>query len=296
MYEIEYSIFKFIENWLRVKRIQLIYFIKYSIFHRKILKVTKSQKNKYLGQSVIVFANGPSVREIDPEKIALYQSKGFKVIAVNSFSLASQAEIITPDIMVLSDPFYFGTYSGNKELDTIDNRDLINKALAKIKLSASLNFIPIQYYKNASIGNKYGIMAFRNPFSDNVTDITKPHCYVGMTAYLALAVAGYLGFKNIYISGFDNSWFKSLQVDEENQLYMDNSHFYDSGNHQTIKVDKADGRDVGHYLYIQHFLFRDLKMFRKLPIVNLDKNSLTDAFPKKHNLDVYLENTAIKNE
>ena len=38
---------------------------------------------------------------------------------------------------------------------------------------------------------------------------------------------------------------------------------------------------------VYNWIFENYELFKSYKIVNLDKNSLIDSFPKKHNLNVY---------
>jgi hypothetical protein len=51
--------------------------------------------------------------------------------------------------------------------------------------------------------------------------------------------------------------------------------------------EKPRKRNVAEELLAYSRLFSDLYGFSKFDIVNLDPDSLTDAFPKFHNLDIY---------
>ena len=107
-----------------------------------------------------------------------------------------------------------------------------------------------------------------------------------MTVYCALSIALYLDFSRIYICGVDNTYFKSVTVDGENRLFFENTHFYDERISKT-PVSALDGANMGHFLDIQQKLFQDLYRFSGCSITNLDPESLVDAFPKHHKLDVY---------
>ena len=109
-----------------------------------------------------------------------------------------------------------------------------------------------------------------------------------MTAYKALSIACYMGYEKIYVCGFDNSYFKSIFVDKDNNVYYNDEHYYSPRRPIDLKYKVShEGRSVGELLYTHHFLFKQLEKYRGFPIINLDEESLVDAFKKHHDLDVY---------
>jgi hypothetical protein len=104
-----------------------------------------------------------------------------------------------------------------------------------------------------------------------------------MTGLKAMSIACYLGYKEIYICGFDNDQWTTLKVDQYNNIFNQRSHFY--GNQKYYKFDHKI--QIGYFLKKFAEIFENYELFKNYKIVNLDKNSLIDSFPKKHNLNVY---------
>lgn len=269
----------------------LIFFLDYLLYFRYLLinyrhltelKRVKIFHNSEKGKNAFVFANGPSLLKLDFDKIKYYQKElGFRVIGVNSFILNGK---IIPDYYVLSDPAFFGNYYNITE-EKIKEINMVLKLLEKYKVTL---FVPLEFKNKIRICTE--IYYFNDYelrwFNKNVIDITKPRSYLSMTAYKALAIACYMGFEKIYIAGFDNNWFKTLTVDEENRIYYFNEHGIrqsDSGKHY---VRDDEGSNLGEVLFSHSYLFTDLHKFPK-NIINLDKSSLVDAFSKSHDLDIY---------
>jgi hypothetical protein len=286
MYKIYSNPFLFIRYWIKIKLIKLFLYFKYNVLEKQIINKTKKLHNSKKGKKVFVFANGPSLQKISPHKIQKYKKNGYDLIAINSYISSIFSQYINPDYYVLADPGYFSDYNSNPKHFTSERIMGIQNDIQKIKNINSVLFIPIQYYENIQHDKKLAFINFRDPFSSNVSLITKPPGYTTMTAYIALSIACYLGYSEIYIAGFDNSWFKSIEIDVNNEMYLSNNHFYDNKSN-IEKVSREDGENLGHFLFINHFLFKDLHKFNNFPIINLDPQSLTDAFSKKHNLDVY---------
>lgn len=245
------------------------------------LQQTRQLKQSKVNKQAIVLANGPSVGQLDPNKIArLQQEHGFDVFAVNSYISSPLADVVVPDYYLLSDPAFFHpeqhthlTERLQRDITLLTQKDIIC-------------FVPLEHYDRAPFKRKYGFYDRGNLFLNKIT-ITGPRCYVSMTAYKALAAACYMGYSQIYICGFDNDYFLNLIVDEHNDMYYIDRHFYDKSGDQGTKVRDAHASSVGELLYSHHFLFKDLEKFKNYPIINLSQRGLVDCFPKQHSLDIY---------
>lgn len=263
-------------------------YLKYSILNKKALNNTKQLKLIHKDRKVFVLANGPSMKKLDPRKICLLQKQGFHVIAVNSFISSEFGNIVKPDYYVLSDPAHFGIYSE----DFSDRRKSeVQNDLKKVVENNIPLLVPLDLYQKIDYEHQYAFCDVENLCGNNVADITKPRSYLSMTAYKALSLACYLGYQEIHICGFDNDYFKTITVDENNIMYYEDEHFY-QGSSDSLKYRVLDeeGSSLGELLYSHHFLFKNLEKFKKFPIINLDKNGLVDCFTKAHDLDVYLDN------
>jgi len=259
----------------------------------KELKKTNRLRNSMNHTSAFVFANGPSLKKLDFLKIKKYQKEGFKIFCVNSFIGDGIGLIFIPDYYVLSDPAFFGFFNelyeilgkeADKRVEEIKNNINVLKKYKDIKL-----FVQIQFYGKLDMPNE--IFYFNDTeymwFNKNVFNILFPRFYQSMTAYKALAVASFMGFKKIYICGFDNDYFKHITVDAENDLYYLNMHFKEQKDSKIRKVPYNEASNIAELLRSFSSLFEDLYKFPKDRIINLDSESLVDAFSKKHELDVY---------
>ena len=273
---------------LRVKTYFKIskYFFRYTMWSLHDLNRTKNLKGIHSNDSAFVFANGPSVNLLDPVKINLYKNIGYSVFGINSYISTEFGEKVIPDYYVVSDPAHFGIHF--YDIPEKRKKEIANDMEKIIDHNISL-FAPSSLYKRIKYKNIFPFNDSENIFSNNAVNILHPRGYVSMTAYKALAAACYLGFKKIYVCGFDNNYFKNIEVDQENNMFYPDDHFYHQDrNTKMHKVHPLEGRTLGEFLFNHHFLFKQLEKFKKYPIINLDKFSLVDAFSKKHDLDVYL--------
>ena len=252
--------------------------------HIRSVNKTYKLKNIHRNDFAFVFANGPSLQKIDPNKIKTLQNKNYFVFVINSFIDTEFARHVIPDYYLLSDPVYFGV---NMHLISEERKKETMQDMKKIKDNNIKLFVPCSYVSLVDYDKKFSFNDSQNLFCDNITNIYRPRGYISMTAYKALAMACFMGFKNIYICGFDNNYFKNLFVNENNEIFYEEDHFYDDDSNKS-KIHKTEAKSVGELLYNHHFLFKHLEKFSKYPIINLDKESLVDSFEKKHNLDVYI--------
>lgn len=254
------------------------------IKNKKYLDDTKLLRDLYKGEGAFVFANGPSLNKLDLNRVSFLQSEhGFKLICVNSF-IRSFHDVVKPDFYVLSDPAYFGV------ADTSVTEKRLLELKEDISILEILNipvFIPLQFAKFAKINTKvyyFNDYEFRY-FNKNIVNITTPRSYLSMTAYKALAIACFMGFDKIYISGFDNDWFKTVGSNYNNDLFYENNHAARQACSGKHLVSKNESRSVGDLLHKHSFLFLDLERFPG-NIYNLDESSLVDSFTKINIKDI----------
>jgi hypothetical protein len=244
----------------------------------KLKKIKNSKKNK----KAFVFANGPSISKLDAYKIKSYQEKGFDVFAGNSYINTSFGEIVVPDFYVFSDNIHFGKKT-TKLLYEKHKKEVTKVLGLKIPI-----FVPHRYCKGLDWPNTHVFNDSFDIFSNNVVDMTKPKGYVSLTLYKALSAACYMGYETIYICGFDNDYFKKLEVDQDNNIFVSDEHFYSKENLDSVKYKEEFHKSIGEVLISNTMNFTGLEKFKKNPIINLDKTGLVDSFSKKHDLDIYI--------
>ncbi|MBN8703417.1 MAG: hypothetical protein J0M08_10150 [Bacteroidetes bacterium] len=274
--------------WFKTKLKNYYYYLfKYYPLGFGVISKTKELKNSKADKCAIVFANGPSLGKISADKVALLQGTGdYEVLAVNSYITSTFADLVKPNYYIISDPAYIVPETISEERLSKIRKEELKKDVDKLLENKTKVFISAQYYTKAPFQTKYAFFDSANFFSNNV-NILKPAGYLSMTAYKALAIACFMGYKNIYICGFDNNYFKNVVVDENNGMYYIDTHFYNSDNKPPRKVVDSHSKSIGELLYFHHYNFKHLEKFKAFPIVNLDKEGLVDSFSKKHDLDIY---------
>ena len=81
--------------------------------------------------------------------------------------------------------------------------------------------------------------------------------------------------------GLDNSLFKNVEVDKENQIIEKPAHFYDDADTVDIRRQHLYPNGMQSLLYDYSLIYTDLKRsFRAGNVSNIDTPSFTDAFAK----------------
>ncbi|MFD3293599.1 6-hydroxymethylpterin diphosphokinase MptE-like protein [Aquirufa sp. KTFRIE-69F] len=278
------SFWSFLRFYILSKVLRFAEFFYFVIPNYFEIKKIKSFKNLKVGKSAFVFAGGPSISQLDINKIKIYKDKGFDVFAGNSFINSNLGQVIKPDYYFISDDKFFHKHNSSFVYD--ENL----KVVRNIEEMGIPCFYPHRYSKYVSRHNNSFIFNDTiDLFSSNVADLTKPRPYVSMTLYKALSLACYMGYSKIYICGFDNDYFKNYQCNHKNEIYFEDKHFYTNeiGENTIRKVDKNFHKSMSSLLIHISTLFSGLEKFEKYPIINLDCQGLVDAFSKDHNLDIY---------
>ena len=106
-----------------------------------------------------------------------------------------------------------------------------------------------------------------------------------------MQVAINLGFKNIYVVGADHSWFKDIEIDDQNRMIRRDTHFYsvdkeikptpmfDPFTRKTVSMGKfmeAMQRVMNSYYFVQ-----DYAKSRGARVINASSLSYIDAFERK---------------
>ena len=104
----------------------------------------------------------------------------------------------------------------------------------------------------------------------------------------SIMIAMKLGYGNVYITGADHSWTKTLSVNERNEVVSIQPHFYkeDENEEKRIKVDylKYPLHQIVHSFYVAFKAYHDIQRYalhRGVNIYNATPESFIDAFPRK---------------
>ena len=269
--------------WLQKFRVLLIYVAR-SILEwnalRRAHRCSRKAKDRYANKDALIIASGPSVNRLHVANVLAAQSSGkLDVFALNWFSLSDLAQKIVPDFFCLSDPI---TKPGSQSVFKGKRSEEIWHYLESqptIKLMLPHNWM--KYTK--SIKNKVEIWIDDRELVgwSRSSSVQKPRGYASVTAHKTIASAIFMGYRTIYLIGLDNSLFKFVEVDKDNQIIEMPAHVYDTVNTVEIRRQHLYPKGMQSLLYNYSIVFVDLKRcFQSTNIFNIDKSSMTDAFPK----------------
>tara|TARA_Y200000002_G_C22666405_1_gene658165 strand:+ start:410 stop:1198 length:789 start_codon:yes stop_codon:yes gene_type:complete len=231
--------------------------------NRKLINMNKQYSNKYIGETVHVLANGPSLTTEVLESLS-----GEKVIVMNNFFMGD----LDADLDIIA--CCYGEHSNSPACDASNIEDILVKTAAKsfwldISLSIydfsilekSINFVLPVY--------EPGILGMRK------IELEKPTLSYQTTAQLAIMVAMHMGFKNILLHGFDHNF---LAVTD----YL--RHFYSSDKDETDNLEEWSYYETITLMERMWRIYIKLeKISRKqgINILNCSKGSFLDVFERQ---------------
>jgi hypothetical protein len=227
---------------------------------RRMLNRNAELRDKYLGQSVYILGNGPSLNNFDLKTI-----RGHEVITMNHFELHPQKDEFKIVAHCIGEPYSSSTWE--------DPMPMLNGVKADTYW-VNVDAVPF-FSKQESCDVRYYLPGLRaSALMLNGDDLTGVALQYQSTAQMAINVALFLGFKDIYLLGFDHDWLVTRGH---------SPHFYE----ERDNVDKAD---LSQFAYIDMIRI-SLKLFeiyvklgqiakkRDARIWNLSKPSYLDVFP-----------------
>ncbi|MDP4269558.1 MAG: hypothetical protein Q8909_05475 [Bacteroidota bacterium] len=265
----------------------LLSLVKIALFSKRFAKCDFSFKNN---DDVLILANGPSLAST-VENVKQFVSE--KTLLAVNFNVSSPLyEELKPELYVIADPFLW--------TDPIQMNRLFGELVKKTTWQVNL-FIPAQAFKVSEWQTLLKENALVKPIRYNATPIEggqkfcnfifrhglgvpRPHNVL----IPSLIVALNLSFKTIYVAGADHSWIKEISVDDDNQLLMNQKHFYDKDQSKAATVKRRDFttahlHDTLYHMYVafkSYFVIRRYAESLNKQIYNITPHSFIDAFDR----------------
>jgi hypothetical protein len=242
-------------------------------------------------EECIILGNGPSLKQ-SFEKHAKDFTK-VPLICVNHFAISDEFYQYKPAYYVMLDPVFF------TQEDRPDVAATIN-ALKSKKVDWEVNvFIPYFFKDKTSVkllreGNpflkihffNYTIVKGFNSFAFGMfkKNLAMPQFYNVLGASMFLAVN--MGYKKIWVVGADHSWFKEMEIDEDNILHMNVRHFYNkekkaAGALTTTPPKVGDFFMALHRAFNSYYILLEYTKYMNCKIYNASEHSYIDAFERK---------------
>ena len=237
--------------------------------------------------SIIIMGNGPSLNDTIANHFEVLTST--PTLAVNFAANAPQFIDLKPRYYVLADPHFFVAKDNVNVAKLMDN-------LSKVDWSMTL-FVPFEAKKqgfsiqNDNVKIEYfnflaveGFKWLENWAYSSGRGMPRPRNVLIPSIMIAMK----LGYGNVYITGADHSWTKTLLVNERNEVVSIQPHFYkeDENEEKRIKVDylKYPLHQIVHSFYVAFKAYHDIQRYalnRGVNIYNATPESFIDAFPRK---------------
>lgn len=240
-------------------------------------------------EDIVILANGPSASDFVKNHLSFLHGK--KLLTVNFSVRSNYFTQLKPDFHVVADPILFA----NEEMSQIFDE------LAKIVTWKLTLFIPsystrypLWKTKSQILKNNQNISIVRY----NLTKIDGPNWFVSCclqhgwglptprnVLVPSIAHCMHMNFKNIYLTGVDHSWIKLLWVNENNEVMIDDKHFYDP----SVSSGETIHKSAPLYLTLESIALI-LQAYQKLNqiakkkgcrIINITPGSYIDVFDRE---------------
>ena len=268
---------------LQKVRVLLVYLARSILEWKQLRKAhqhSKKARGAYAHKDALIIAGGPSVNNLNVAKVLAAQTSGeIDVFALNWFPLSDLAKTLVPNFFCLSDPL------NRPGSETVFKGHKSEKIWTYFNSHPQIKLIlPHNWLKyDQLIKNKVEIWIDDRELVgwSHSNSVLRSRGYSSVTAHKTIAAAIHMGYRSVYITGLDNSLFKHVEVDEQNQIIETPAHFYDSEKSKHIRRQHLYPNGMQSLLYNYSTIFIDLKnSFQSENIYNIDTSSLTDAFPK----------------
>lgn len=252
--------------------------------------------NKKQHQNCIILANGPSLKK-SIEPISKIKS-GYDLVCVNHFAETEAFDILRPNHYILNAP---EMWMDDVEPEFIEKGERLFNAIAdNTKWNINL-FIPASSRKfsrwkkiisqNAQIHINYinitPIEGFDSLLSKSIFKgwgMPRPHNVLIPSIVLCMRMR----YEKIYLVGADHSWMPEIWVDDANNVFLTQKHFYDEDKAKAKPMDKLGkgNRTLPEilekftYAFSAYFKLNSIAQKHNQKIINATEGSFIDAFER----------------
>lgn len=242
---------------------------------RRALEPLRALAGSARNKEVLVIGSGPSASALNLDAVVAAQAAGnLLVVATNYFLHSPLAKAITPDHLLWADSVF-----------RPDNIARNPEAWARLDKSPSVTVVSPWTWKPdlEKSGHARRFVLFDDDtlegWSRNISPL-RPRGYQGSTGVKAVAFALHLQPTRVLVTGLDLSNFQHFSVDSDNHVLRHPVHLTgtDSGR-QDLSHNGVNGMADALYSVSNQFLALR-RMFGDKPVINLNPDSLVDAFDK----------------
>jgi len=277
-------------------------------FFNSPIKILKNEKS---AEKVLILGNGPSYKHTEEKYGQLF--KEFDLIAVNRFPETPSFDIYKPKFLVLLAPQFFLPDVQLSE-EYMDANKLLFESLER-KTSWPLTLIvPANQRKskrllqllanNRNIQPYYikanpieGFTWFRHLGYQFRLGMPRPHNVLIPSLMVALQA----NYRQIAIVGADHSWLSEISVNDANQVFVHQKHFYDQSTSEPKQMNDYITRprllhEILHKFYLSFRGYWDIQAYAKqkrIAIFNCSEISMIDAF-ERNTLELVVQSSKFK--
>lgn len=252
------------------------------------LKSRKSRLTHTDGtKPLIILGNGPSLKEtIDVHGETLRQTDS---MAVNFAACTHEFKDIKPKYYILADPHFFDNRNDPNVRRLNDNLRQTDWEMTLLLPFGAKTPVELNDNHNIKIEryNALGAEGFRW-----LTDmayrygLAMPRPRNVMIPAIMTAIT--MGYKEIYITGADHSWTKTLSVDENNNVISIQPHFYKDNEQELERIRKEYLKYPLHTIldsfrlaFKSYHAIQDFAIRHGITIYNSTPDSFIDAFTRR---------------
>lgn len=239
--------------------------------------------------AIVILANGPSLNDTMARHTDIL--KNSVTMAVNFAANTDMFFDLRPRYYVMVDPVFFGD-------DSVANIARLRQNLAAVSWPMTI-FVPRRFIKavpasiiaNPNIStaglNTVGIEGWqwlKNFAYSSRLGMPRPRNVLIPAIMAAIA----MGYKEIYLTGADHSWMKTISVDDNNNVVSVQPHFYKDNEAELRRVDTTYRglrlHDVVESFAIAFRSYHTLARFaarQGISIYNSTPGSFIDAFERR---------------
>ena len=261
--------------------------------HRVLGKYEFPYVDNNKGKRIYILATGPSLQDDLSQLLSLEVFKNSDKMCVNFFLNNDLIKSIKPCYYCLADSAFFEEHGPNaKRVEALFKRmnDIVGwdmKLFAYIADNDKLKFLKSRIV-NSHIhivpvtGLTYSGRESRRFASWKKGESVPSYVNVTMMAeYVALNS----GFSELYLYGVEHTFFNGLGVDDDNRLFIQDTHFYGTEKRYISTSGKKEWQMkdwmLDKYLtFLEHERMQKYAEYLGAKIINCTRNSLIDAYPR----------------
>lgn len=249
---------------------------------RRRATITKADADT--SRPLIILANGPSLNQTIAESLSSLQAH--PTLAVNFAANAPEFRTLRPRYYVFIDPHFFSATDDPNVTRLWDNLARVDWPMTLIVPARRRRLIPKSVNIDTLTVNDIAVEGFlplENAAFARGWGMPRPRNVLIPSIMAAIA----MGFKEIYLTGADHSWMKTISVNDNNQVVSIQPHFYKDNDKELARV-RTDYLhrplhtilDSFRIAFASYHTIARFAATRGIRIVNSTPGSYIDAFPR----------------